>query len=382
MPRTILPSSRRSGATLFAGLAGFAVGHALSSPQVRFARMAGFPIAAPTAVGWVTDFINAGYYRRAPDSREVDDLRLTRCILTSYGQRGGGRRLRGHDVLDFHRAFGRQRLDARRSARGTLSREELLEGAAALLGDWFPDAYADPERRAYGIAFETTADRDAYSPEDRLGLVPLGGLTPESAPPERQVWHTYPAVELPSADAALTLIHRPERWPDFGSELGRFMPLRKTGLLGQTFEIEVVAGTSAGRPIFTRGYVSVTRVVDHSAPGELARYVAVLNENLARYGQEEPPAVPDGAEPLIAFDLTTHEGHFMGRGHNRLIVYERDARPYIRAAGTWDPMPWHLEYAYRVAGRQAQHAFWGHGAREEQSMLCQLAKSTLTAPAT
>ena len=46
---------------------------------------------------------------------------------------------------------------------------------------------------------------------------------------------------------------------------------------------------------------------------------------------------------------------------------------YGEAAGTWDPMPWHLDRAYRVAGRDAQHAFWGQGEVERLSMLHQLA---------
>ena len=36
-------------------------------------------------------------------------------------------------------------------------------------------------------------------------------------------------------------------------------------------------------------------------------------------------------------------------------------------------MPWHLEQAYRVAGRDAQHAFWGQGDDAAKSMLDQLA---------
>jgi hypothetical protein len=36
-------------------------------------------------------------------------------------------------------------------------------------------------------------------------------------------------------------------------------------------------------------------------------------------------------------------------------------------------MPWHLDRAYRVAGSQAQHAFWGQGEIERLSMLHQLA---------
>ncbi len=37
-------------------------------------------------------------------------------------------------------------------------------------------------------------------------------------------------------------------------------------------------------------------------------------------------------------------------------------------------MPWHVEQAYRVAGRAAQHGFWGQGNVERLSMLHQLAK--------
>ena len=53
----------------------------------------------------------------------------------------------------------------------------------------------------------------------------------------------------------------------------------------------------------------------------------------------------------------------MGAGHNRLILYTHDGAAWVRAAGTWDPMPWHVDRAYRVAGRAAQHAFWGEGER-------------------
>ena len=76
---------------------------------------------------------------------------------------------------------------------------------------------------------------------------------------------------------------------------------------------------------------------------------------------------------MLAFDLTTHDGHFMGRSKNRLVLFERDGRAYVRAAGTWDPMPWHLDQAYRRAGRDAQHAFWGQGSDPDESMLHQIA---------
>ena len=123
---------------------------------LRFARMSGSSIAGRDAAAWITDFLNAAYYRRPVEERDVDDLRLAFAILTTYWYRNAsGRRLRVTDLAAFHRAFGAERFDTTRSARGLLSREQLLEGAARLLGDWFPEAYADDARRGWGIAFPT-----------------------------------------------------------------------------------------------------------------------------------------------------------------------------------------------------------------------------------
>jgi hypothetical protein len=340
---------------------------------LRFARMTGSSLAARDAAPWITDFLNAAYYRRPVDERDLDDLRLAFAVLTTFWLRKEPqRRLRITDLPAFHRGFGTHRFATERSGRGVLSREELLEGASRLLGDWFPEAYADDARRGWGIAFPTADERAAYDPARRMALARLGRLSPESAPPERQTWHTYPAVEMPSATSVVAALTRPETWPDYASEIGRFTPLRAGGLSGQTFEIEVAAGTASGRPIFTRGYVTITRLVTREDRGALEAYVAELNDGLARFGREEPPAVPPGADPVLAFDLTTHEGHFMGRARNRLVLYERDGAAYLRAAGTWDPMPWHLDQAYRRIGEQAQHAFWG-AERAQESMLQQIA---------
>ena len=340
-----------------------------------FARMSGSSIAARDAAPWVTDFLNAAYYRRSPSERDVDDLRLAFCILTTAWYRKDPRqRLRLTDLGPFNRAFGAARLSAQDSARGTLNREQLLAGGAKLLGDWLPAAYADDARRAWGIAFESVEARDAYDPERRLQLARLGKLTPESAPLEEQVWHTYPAVEMPSAEAAIGALTRPETWPDYASEIGRFTPLRRGGLLGQTFEIEVSAGTRSGRPVFTRGYVTITDLVTPDDPEALAHWFAALEDGLARYGHDEPRAVPEGGTPLVGFDLTTHQGHFMGSGHNRLLLFEHEGRAWVRAAGTWDPMPWHVAQAYKLAGKEAQHAFWGEGDVAELSLLHQLAR--------
>jgi hypothetical protein len=339
---------------------------------LHFARMAGSSIAARDAAPWVTDFLNAAYFRRSPAEREVDDLRLAFSVLTTYWYTKSGR-LRVTDLSAFHRAFAGRRFDTGESARGTLSREQLVSGASALLGDWFPEAYADDARRGWGIAFETEADRAAYDPDVRMQLARLGRLTPESVAPAEQVWHTYPPVEMPSAEGVIAALTASETWPDYASDVGRFTPLRAGGLDGQTFEIEVAAGTGAGWPIFTRGYVTITTLVTPDDPAGLKEWFDALEDGLARYGTGEPRAVPAGGQPMVGFDLTTHEGHFMGAGHNRLLLYTHDGKAWVRAAGTWDPMPWHVNQAYRVAGREAQHAFWGQGNIVAQSMLHQLA---------
>jgi hypothetical protein len=342
---------------------------------LRFARMSGSSIAGRDAAAWVTDFLNAAYYRHPVEERDVDEMRLAFSVLTTYWDRkGSGKRLRVTDLAAFHRAFGAHRFDTDRSDRGLLSRDQLLDGAAALIGDWFPEAYADDARRGWGIAFETAEAKAAHDPTRRLALARLGELTPESAPPEEQVWHTYPPVEVPSAEGVIAALTAPETWPDFASEIGRFTPLRPGGLPNQTLEIEVAAGTASGRPIFTRGYVTITKLVTPDDPAALRAYFDALEEGLARYGDNEPRAVPEGGEPIVGFDLTTHEGHFMGNGHNRLVLYAHEGRTWVRAAGTWDPMPWHLDRAYRIAGRDAQHAFWGEGNIERLSMLHQLAR--------
>jgi hypothetical protein len=62
---------------------------------LRFARMTGSSIAGRDAAGWVTEFLNAAYYRRSPAERELDDLRLAFAILTTYWyRRESPRRLR------------------------------------------------------------------------------------------------------------------------------------------------------------------------------------------------------------------------------------------------------------------------------------------------
>ncbi len=356
---------------------GVFLGRVLKGERMRFFRLVGSSIANPSASWWITDFLNAAYYRRSEASREVDDLRLAFAIITTRWHRAEDRRLHAADVLGFHRAFGRARLRSRAgSPRATLSRAELLEGGARLFGDWFPEAYLDDARRGWGIVFPAADEKRGYSPERRLKLARLGALTPRTAPGSEQTWQTYEPVEVSSAERVADALSKTETWPDYASEIGRFTPLRASTLAGQTFEIEVAAGTAAGRPVFQRGYVTVTRLVTSDDREALRDYFDALEDRMARFGRDQPRLVPAGGEPILAFDLTTHEGHFLGRATNRLLLYSHEGRSYLRAAGSWDPMPWHLEQAFKRAGSDAQHAFWGGGSIERQSMLHQIALRT------
>ena len=334
---------------------------------LRFARMAGSSIAAPAAAWWVTDFLNAAYYARGEDERDVRDLRLAHGILTTRWSRHGDRRLGARDIFALNRAYGARRL--RRGGR--LDHAALLDGACSLVGDWFPDAWADDARRAHGIAFPTVGERKAFAPEARMARAALGELTPPLREPADQHWATYDPVELPDAGAALAFLAHPPRWPDMGSASGRFTALRGGGLRGQTFEIEVVAEPTPRSPVFTRGYVTCTQLETAGAALEAA--VAGLGERFrSSAGADARPLLPDGAEPLALVVLTTHAGHFLGRALSHLLVWREGGGAFIRDVGAWDPLPPYLAAAYASAGRVAQRQFWGPEPRE-RSMLAQLA---------
>lgn len=341
-------------------------------PAPWLLRMAGTSVAAPTSAGWVTDFLNAAYYARAGGARDVDDLRAALSVLATRWQRRG-RRLGARDLPAFNRAFGLDRF--LRGPLGTLDRDQLMAGAARLLGDWFPGAYADRRRRAYGIAFPSEAERETFDPASRAGTAALGEPTPPLAPEREQRWSAYPPVPLRSLERTLDLMLQPERWPDAGCETGRFTPLRRGGLAGQTFEIEVVARPLPLAPVLVRGHVTATALHVRGEGGDERLLSAAdrLGDAIERHGRGAPRPLPRGVTPHLLLELTAHEGHFMGRACSRLLVFEdAGGRPLLRAAGSWDPLPWHLRQAYRSVGHQAQEAFWGSGA-PEASMLHQMA---------
>ena len=122
---------------------------------LRFARMTGSSIAGRDAAAWVTDFLNAAYYRRPVAERAVDDLRLAFAILTTYWYRKGRGRLRITDLPAFHRGFGASRFDTQEteprvaepraaSAGGGAADRRVVRGrvprrCAPRLGDRVPD---------------------------------------------------------------------------------------------------------------------------------------------------------------------------------------------------------------------------------------------------
>lgn len=318
----------------------------------------------------MSDFLNAAYFARSEQERDVADLRLAWGVLTTRWAQTAGRRLDARDVAALHRAFGLRRLRGR--PRGTLSAGALREGAAALLGDWFPEAWADSRRRAHGVAFATGAQRDAFDPARRARAGRPGPLTPHRAPAEQRVWHTYPAVALADAPAAVAFLLDPSRWPDAAAENGRFTAIRRGPLKGVTFEIEVSAWPVRCFPVYQRAYVTCTAVHEAATPG-LARYAESVNEQVSVRADGGASAVPEGATPLLAVELTTHAGHFLGAAVSRLIAFEQDGRAFVRDVGSWDPLTWPLQRAYDAAGERAQAEFWGPE-RPAGSVLAQLSQ--------
>jgi hypothetical protein len=339
----------------------------------QFAGMVGSSIAAKDSTDWVLHFLNAAYYVKADDERDLDDLRLAHMVLTTHWHRLG-RRLRTTDVHHFHQAFRRARGHGSHYPAGRLDRGQLERGAQELHGDWFLEANTDQARRGWGVAFESVEERDAYRPEDRLQNGALAELSPPAKVPDEQTWLAYEPVEVPSVARVEVALRKPETWQDYGSEIGRFTAVRRGGLEDQTFEIEVVAEIAAHLPVFTRGYVTVTRILDRSDQPALEAYIAEVNATLA--GQDhKDAAVPEGASPALVVELTTHSGHFIGNAISRLVLYEDDGKAYLRDVGSWDPMPWYIRLPYHIQGEKAQHAFWGLGL-PRQSMLHQMALAT------
>jgi hypothetical protein len=337
--------------------------------------MAGSSIARRSAANWVTHFLSASYYGVPRERRDLENLRVAWEVLTTYWHQLGAGRLRARDVKRFHDSF-RSSSSPRGShyPRTLLDRDQLETGASRLLGQWFREAKADPARTGWGVVFENAAERSTYKPEVRLGRARLGAISPPRAAKFEQTWHTYRQVPIPSVDDLVAVLEATDTWSHFPTDVGRFTALRSGPLRGQTFEIEVIAEVARHVPMLTRGYVTVTRVLDRSEPDALREQVALLAANVAGGAHDRPTVLPTEARPTHVLELTTHAGHFLGRARNYLLLFDTPEGAYIRAVGNWDPMPWYVRVSYEYQGADAQRAFWGLES-PQQSMLRQFARA-------
>jgi hypothetical protein len=339
--------------------------------------MAGSTIAGHSAVDWVTHFLNASYYGVPRESRDLRQLRFAWEVLTTYWHQSGGTPLGARHVRRFHGSFRAARSRVGGSyPRGLLDRDQLEVGAACLLGDWFAEARADPARVGWGVVFETASKRASYQPEGRLRDARLGPLSPPAAAPLEQTWHTYEPVAIPGVDDLVAVLQATDTWSHFPTDIGRFTALRSGPLLGQTFEIEAIAELARHAPMLTRGYVTVTQVLGPSEPDALREQLAAISASRATMPHHELAVLPSGARPTNLVELTTHDGHFLGRARNYLVLFETSERAYMRAVGNWDPMPWYARVSYGYRGADAQRVFWGMES-PGHSMLRQFARAAV-----
>ena len=326
-------------------------------------------------MGWVTHFLNASYYGVPRESRDLADLRLAWAVLTTYWHQLGGGPLGARHVRRFHHSFrSAGSPDGSSYPRGLLDRNQLEGGAVHLLGDWFGEAQADPARIGWGVVFETSAARANYRPEVRLSDARLGPLSPPAAAPSQQTWHTYQPVPIPGVEDLLAVLEATDTWSHFPTDVGRFTALRSGPLKGQTFDVEAIAELARHAPMLTRGYVTVTAVLDRAQPDALGAQLAAISASLARMPEGEPAVLPPGARPTHLIELTTHAGHFLGRARNYVVMFETDERAFVRTVGNWDPMPWYVRLSYGYKGADAQRTFWGLES-PEHSMLRQFARA-------
>lgn len=322
--------------------------------------LAGTTLASRTAAPWVTDLLNAAYYAKPEEDRDLADLRLAFTILTTAWYEREYEPLTAGDVIRFHRAFGAARLRGSGGRTGTLDTEALLAGGELLLGDWFPEAASDPACCGWGIAFRNADDRARHDPEERLAQADLGLLAPPQTSTSSQIWQSYPAVPVTDAKAALTVLHAVDRWPDLVSSAGRLTPLRRRGLAGQTFEVEAAVLATARTPLLLRSYLTAQTVVTEANPDARDAWLTQFRVGFASR-PEEPAPLPDDAELHAACELVTHRGHVLGNAVLRLLLYRVADATFLRVVGSWDPEPTEGDGVVGRLARDSQHALWGMG---------------------
>ena len=104
--------------------------------------------------------------------------------------------------------------------------------------------------------------------------------------------------------------------------------------------------------MFTRGYVTITRLVTPADPGALGGWFAGRSRRGSPGTATRAPRGSGRARtPLVGFDLTTRRDTSWATVTTACCCYTHEGKAWVHAAGTWDPMPSHLERAYRVGGQ-------------------------------
>ena len=157
---------------------------------------------------------------------------------------------------------------------------------------------------------------------------------------------------MPSAEAVIAALTRPETWPDYASEIGRFTPLR---------------ARRAARPdVRDRG----RRQHAHRAAGLHARLRDDHDARDARTTRRRCAAgsrrsrtawpatartsrarCPRAASRSSASTSRPTAGTSWAPATTGCCSTRYEGKAWVQAAGTWDPMPWHLDKAYQ-RGRQ------------------------------
>ena len=201
-----MTSSRPQAALLGAAFgAGALFGRVSASSQIRFARMAGSSIAGPRRRRLGHRLPQRRLLpARAGRERDVDDLRLAFAILTTHwhalGRPAAARRRRRR--RSTARSARDRFVDGRAPRAGRSTASSCSRAPARLLGDWFADAYADDDAARLGHRVrDRRRSAPPTTPSSGSRWPRLGAATrPRPRRPSEQIWHTYPPVEMPSAD--------------------------------------------------------------------------------------------------------------------------------------------------------------------------------------
>ncbi len=233
------------------------------------------------AVGWVTHFLNASYYGASRPARDLQNARTAWTVLTTYWHQLGGGQLEFGTCGDSITASAAPAHPRAASTHADWSTATSWRAAPVSCSGPGSKPRSGSWTFGLGVALRPPGTELTYEPEVRLRAAALGALSPPRAPLAEQTWHTYEPVPIPGVDDLVAVLEAADMWSHYATDIGRFTALRPGPLEGQTFEIEAIAELARHAPMRTRGYVTVTKVLDRSRPDALRERLAAVSKNLA-----------------------------------------------------------------------------------------------------